>query len=114
MSKKLAGFGAAGIILLLLTLVVSLGIGSVHLPVREIGAMLLHRLPGIGDSIVPGWEASSEQILMKVRLPRILLGMLVGASWPSPEPPFKGYCAIRWRIRLRSVYPRVLRLAQHP
>ena len=44
---------------------------------------------------------------MKVRLPRILLGMLVGASWPSPEPPFKGYCAIRWRIRLRSVYPRV-------
>lgn len=90
MSKKLAGFGAAGLILLLLTLVVSLGIGSVHLPVREIGAMLLHRLPGIGDSIVPGWEASSEQILMKVRLPRILLGMLVGASLAVAGAAFQG------------------------
>ncbi|AWP26088.1 iron ABC transporter permease [Paenibacillus sp. Cedars] len=90
MNKKLAGFGAAGVILLLLTLVVSLGIGSVHLPVREIGAMLLHRLPGIGDSILPSWEASSEQILMKVRLPRILLGMLVGASLAVAGAAFQG------------------------
>ena len=52
--------------------------------------MLLHRLPGIGDSIVPGWEASSEQILMKVRLPRILLGMLVGASLAVAGAAFQG------------------------
>ncbi|UNK17497.1 iron ABC transporter permease [Paenibacillus sp. N3/727] len=90
MSKKLAGYGTVGLLLLLLTLIVSLGIGSVHLPVKEIGAMLLHRLPWIGDSIVPNWEVASEQIIMKVRLPRILLGMLVGASLAVAGAAFQG------------------------
>lgn len=90
MSKKLAGYGTAGILILLLTLVVSLGIGSVHLPVKDIGAMLLHRLPWVGDLITADWEVSSEQIIMQVRLPRILLGMLVGASLAVAGAAFQG------------------------
>ncbi|MFC7681209.1 FecCD family ABC transporter permease [Paenibacillus sp. GCM10028914] len=90
MSRKLAGYGIAGLLLLLLTLLVCLGIGSVHLPVQEIGAMLLHKLPWIGDSIAPNWEMASEQIIMKVRLPRILLGMLVGASLAVAGAAFQG------------------------
>lgn len=90
MSKKLAGYGAAGLLLLLLTLVISLGIGSVHLPAGQIGAMLLHKLPWIGDAVTPSWDTSAEQIMMKVRLPRILLGMLVGASLAVAGAAFQG------------------------
>lgn len=90
MSKKLAGYGAAGLALLLLTVVASLGIGTVHLPVNQIGSMLLHKLPWLGDSIVPNWETASEQIIMKVRLPRILLGMLVGASLSVAGAAYQG------------------------
>lgn len=90
MSKKLAGYGAAGLLLLLLTLVISLGIGSVHLPAGQIGAMLLHKLPWIGHAVTPDWDTAAEQIMMKVRLPRILLGMLVGASLAVAGAAFQG------------------------
>ena len=90
MSKKLAGYGTLGLALLLLTLVASLSIGSVQLPFDEIGAMLLHKLPWVGDHITPTWEQASEQIIMKVRLPRILLGMLVGASLATAGAAFQG------------------------
>lgn len=36
MSKKLAGYGGIGIVLLVLTLLICLGIGSVALPIRDI------------------------------------------------------------------------------
>nr|WP_211184528.1 iron ABC transporter permease [Paenibacillus lemnae] len=76
--------------LLLLSLVVSLSIGSVHLPVKQIGAMLLQKIPGLGNSIATVWEPSAEQIIMKVRLPRIVLGMLVGASLAVAGAAFQG------------------------
>lgn len=90
MNKKLAGYGGIGIVLLVLTLLICLGIGSVALPVKDIALIVLHRLPWIGDAITPSWNPSYEQIIIKVRLPRVLLGMLVGASLAVAGSGFQG------------------------
>ncbi|MGF7046755.1 iron complex transport system permease protein [Paenibacillus sp. DS2015] len=90
MSKKLAGYVGVGIILLVLTLLICLGIGSVKLPVKDIVMILIHRLPWIGDAVTPTWSVSFEQIVIKVRLPRIILGMLVGAALAVAGSGFQG------------------------
>jgi iron complex transport system permease protein len=90
MSKKLAGYGGLGIILLVVSFLLCLGIGAVELPVKDIVGILLHRLPWIGDAITPTWSPAYEQILLKVRLPRIVLGMLVGAALAVAGSGFQG------------------------
>lgn len=80
MNKKLTLFSGIGIVLLGLTLLICLGIGSVSLPLKDMFFILIKQIPWIGDSVVPDWSVSHEQILIKVRLPRIILGMLVGAT----------------------------------
>ncbi|AJS59746.1 FecCD family ABC transporter permease [Paenibacillus sp. IHBB 10380] len=90
MSKKLAGYSGVGIILLVLTLLICLGIGSVKLPIKDIVMILVHQLPWIGDAVTPTWSPSFEQILIKVRLPRIILGMLVGAALAVAGSGFQG------------------------
>jgi len=90
MSKKLAGYGGIGLALLVLTLLICLGIGSVALPVKDIALIVLHRLPWISGLIQPTWDPSFEQIILKVRLPRVLLGMLVGAALAVAGSGFQG------------------------
>lgn len=90
MSKKLAGYGGLGIILLIVSFLLCLGIGAVELPVKDIVMILLHKIPWIGDTITPTWSPAFEQILIKVRLPRIILGMLVGAALAIAGSGFQG------------------------
>ncbi|MDO7907333.1 iron ABC transporter permease [Paenibacillus sp. JX-17] len=90
MKTRLAGYGAAGIALLIVTLMVCLGIGAVHLPVGQIASILLHQLPGIGQPSSPSWDSAAEQIIVNVRLPRVLLGMLVGAALALAGTGFQG------------------------
>lgn len=90
MRNKLAGYGFVGLGLLILTLLVCVGFGSVKMPVFEIAKILLHRLPGMGHWIEPTWNTASEQIVMQVRLPRVLLGLLVGASLAVAGAAFQG------------------------
>ncbi|MEF2967019.1 iron ABC transporter permease [Paenibacillus sp. M1] len=90
MRTKLAGYGTVGLGLLILTLLICIGVGSVPLPIGEITAILLHRIPGLGEWIQPYWPSSSEQIVMQVRLPRVLLGLLVGASLAVAGAAFQG------------------------
>ncbi|MBA9085877.1 iron complex transport system permease protein [Fontibacillus solani] len=90
MKTKLAGYGTIGLALLFITLLICIGFGSVPLPAGEIVAIMLHRIPGIGNLITPDWSVSSEQIVMQVRLPRVLLGMLVGASLSVAGAAFQG------------------------
>ncbi len=87
---KLAGYGTIGLLLLVVTLLLCIGIGSVYLPAGEIAAILLHRIPGLGRLITPDWEVAAEQIVVLVRLPRVLLGMLVGASLAVAGAGFQG------------------------
>ncbi|GIP34369.1 corrinoid ABC transporter permease [Paenibacillus sp. J2TS4] len=66
--------------LLLLSVTLSLSFGSARVPVADVWRILFHALPGIGDMIQPDWSASDEAIILKVRLSRVVLAILVGAS----------------------------------
>lgn len=90
MSKKLAGYGVIGLILLGFTLLVCIGVGSVSLPVGDIVRILVHRLPWIGEMVTPDWSVASEQIVLQVRLPRVLLGLLVGSTLAVAGAAFQG------------------------
>ncbi|AZK48279.1 FecCD family ABC transporter permease [Paenibacillus lentus] len=90
MTKKLAGYAVAGMILLAVTLLICIGVGSVFLPTGQIIGILLQQLPGIGSLITSDWDISAEQIVLQVRLPRVLLGMLVGGSLAVAGAAFQG------------------------
>ena len=64
--------------LLLATLVVGVGLGSVALAPDEVVRVLGHRLLGLG--LTSGVNASIETIVMDLRLPRVLGAMVVGAG----------------------------------
>lgn len=90
MRMKLIGYGTASLLLLVVTLLICIGVGSVSLPISEITRILLHRVPGIGQLITSDWSLPSEQIVLKVRLPRVLLGMLVGSALAIAGAAFQG------------------------
>ncbi|MCP1425363.1 iron complex transport system permease protein [Paenibacillus xylanexedens] len=90
MSKKLILFGTTGMVLLVLTVLICTGIGSVALPIRDIAGILIHKIPWVGDWITPDWNKAAEQIIWKVRFPRVLLAVLVGASLAIAGTGFQG------------------------
>ncbi|HEF4761815.1 TPA: iron ABC transporter permease [Pseudomonas putida] len=63
--------------LLLVSCVVSLGFGPARVPVDAVWRILLHKLFAVG---VPDWNAGQEHIVWLIRVPRMLLGALVGAG----------------------------------
>lgn len=90
MKRKATAWGGAGLALLLLSAIISLSLGSAKLPLSEVWRILISQLPFIGDVLVPNWASSSEQIIMKVRLPRVLLAILVGACLSLAGAGFQG------------------------
>ncbi|GIO10119.1 corrinoid ABC transporter permease [Brevibacillus reuszeri] len=52
--------------------------------------ILMHQLPGLGDLIPVSWPESSEQIVMKIRFPRVILAVLVGACLSLAGAGFQG------------------------
>ena len=63
--------------LLLVSCVVSLGFGPARVPVDVVWQILLNKLFGIGDM---NWSAGQDHIVWLIRVPRMLLGALVGAG----------------------------------
>lgn len=90
MIRRLSGYGALVALLLLVSLVLTLRIGSVDLPAGQIAGILLHSLPGIGHWFPQNWDDSAAQIVLRVRLPRIVLAMLVGAALALAGAAFQG------------------------
>ena len=68
-------FGAA-----LFTIILAAGIGPVSVGPETTARILLSRLPGIGAFITPDWQELETNIILGLRLPRVCLGMVVGAS----------------------------------
>ena len=68
------------IIVSIITIFVATGIGPVSVAPGETARILLSKVPWIGSRIVPDWEPVSENIILVLRLPRVCLGMVVGAS----------------------------------
>lgn len=90
MKRRLAIWGGTGFVLLLLSVVISLSIGSANLPLSHVWGILLHQLPFLENIIDSNWAESTEQIILKVRLPRVILAILVGASLSLAGAGFQG------------------------
>ncbi|QCR21138.1 iron ABC transporter permease [Pontibacter sp. SGAir0037] len=71
-SLILAGIAA----LLVCVFVISLQVGAVPISAAEILSILLHQLGGAAD----GFSLQQEQVLLHIRLPRMVLAMVVGAA----------------------------------
>lgn len=64
---------------LLISCVLSLGFGAAPVPAQIVWQILLHKLFG-GPPDMPTWSAGQEHIVWLIRVPRMLLGALVGAG----------------------------------
>ena len=63
--------------LLLVSCLVSLGFGPARVPVAVVWDLLLHKAFGVGEVY---WTPGQEHIVWLIRVPRLLLGALVGAG----------------------------------
>lgn len=70
---------AALIPIALLTLVAATGLGPVTVSPGATAQILLSRLPLVGQAVPPTWSGLEEAIVLGLRLPRVCLGMVVGA-----------------------------------
>ena len=64
--------------------------GTAQLPISHIVGILAKHLPWLGSHIEVNWPQSSEQIINKVRIPRVVLGILVGAVLSIAGAGFQG------------------------
>jgi len=64
---------------LLLSAILSLGFGPASVPASVVWQIVLHKLLGLGPDS-PTWTAGQEHIVWLIRIPRMLLGALVGAG----------------------------------
>ncbi|TCS81105.1 iron complex transport system permease protein [Muricomes intestini] len=77
--------GMKGLLLLLIIIsiisfILCLGLGSVFVTPENVAKILLSRIPVIGDNISRTWTQVDENIIIGLRLPRVCMGLLVGAS----------------------------------
>ncbi len=89
MYKQRVLLWTAGLILLLfLSVIMSLMIGSVHLPVDTTLSILINHLPFV--EMEPYWSVGQETIIWDLRLPRIILSIIVGAMLSVSGVAFQG------------------------
>ena len=79
---------AAGALALAAALVVGLAVGAVSLPPGEVGLEVLDHVPGV--SIDSGLSSQEATIVWQLRLPRVVLGLLVGAMLAVSGAAFQG------------------------
>ncbi|OPA76899.1 iron ABC transporter [Paenibacillus selenitireducens] len=90
MKRTLLLWGGGGVLLLLFTVCVCAMIGSVQIPLLQVPAIVLHQIPWLQDVFPKTWPNSYEQILLKVRIPRVVVGLLVGACLSLSGAAFQG------------------------
>ena len=67
-------------ILSVITIILATGMGAVWITPSSSAKILLSKIPIIGDFIKQDWLPVEYNIIINLRLPRVLLGMIVGAS----------------------------------
>jgi iron complex transport system permease protein len=90
MKRKLLLYIGGALLLLFFSILVSLSLGSAHIPIGEVWRILLNKLPFMDKVILANWDAANEQIIMKVRFPRVVLAIVVGASLAVAGTGFQG------------------------
>jgi iron complex transport system permease protein len=80
--------GLIGVIALLVTLILGVGLGTVRIgPVETIGVILSRTL---GVDIGASWTAATEAIVWDLRLPRVLTAMVIGCGLAVAGATFQG------------------------
>lgn len=74
------------LLLLLCSLVIAAGLGTVKVPPGEVVRILLGRPFGL----TPDWTPQHEAILLNIRLPRVLMAALVGAALAMAGVAYQG------------------------
>ncbi|WP_257091033.1 iron ABC transporter permease [Sphingobacterium sp. E70] len=64
-------------LILFITCIVALGLGAYHIPAGDILSMLMQKLH---LSTAPDQDSMQTNVLFEIRMPRLLLGLLVGAA----------------------------------
>ncbi|MCI3919585.1 iron ABC transporter permease [Paenibacillus sp. TRM 82003] len=90
MRLKLLMWGGAGIMLLLLSVVVGVSMGTASLSLGTVWRILVNAIPWLGGWVTPDWSVAHQQIVLQVRLPRIALGLFVGAALATAGAGFQG------------------------
>lgn len=82
--------GAGGI--LVLSIVLAATQGAVAIPVGTVWHILLAQVPLLRDvfPVSPYWPEAQEAVILQIRLPRVLLGGLVGASLAVAGATYQG------------------------
>lgn len=77
---------------LLASAILSVTQGAVAIPASTILEMLLSRVPLIGDriGILAHWSAAQEVVVLQIRLPRVVLAGMVGASLSVAGATYQG------------------------
>jgi iron complex transport system permease protein len=82
------GWLAAGVVAVLVALVAGVAFGSVSLPPGSVAAELLNLIPGV--RIHSGLSEREIAIVTELRLPRVVLGLLVGAMLALAGAAYQG------------------------
>lgn len=77
-------------LVLILSTILATVIGPVEIPPDMVSRILLARLPFACDLIAKSWSQAQETIVIQIRLPRILLGVVVGAALASAGTAMQG------------------------
>ena len=78
------------IILLILSILLSVSVGVVHIPFVEIFRMIANRLDLFGMNLPPN-DPTRVTILLDIRLPRVILAVLVGAGLAASGTVMQGF-----------------------
>lgn len=91
-ARSSRGLIAVAGFVLLISALVSATEGAVAIPASIILEMLATRVPLLGDwlGITPHWPASYEAIVLQIRLPRVVLAGMVGASLSVAGATYQG------------------------
>ena len=88
LARRPVAIALAGLALLAVALVAGIAAGTVAIPPGDTLGILGRRLLGL--DIAPTWAATSETIVMDLRLPRVLTGIVVGGGLAVAGAAFQG------------------------
>jgi len=78
------------IVALVVTIILSAGIGPVRISFSEVARIIMDRIPLLGRLVSETFHGISEDIVLQIRLPRILTGVLVGAALGTAGTAIQG------------------------
>ncbi|CAJ38032.1 FecCD family ABC transporter permease [Methanocella arvoryzae] len=75
-----AGISLVLFIVMILIAVVATAVGPANISPDKVVMIILSKVPVVQDYLTKVWTVGEEAIVINVRLPRVILGLLVGAS----------------------------------